>query len=118
MEAPAAEEQLDRNAKPLRRDVRFLGTILGIVLTEQEGAWLLELVERIRHVSRTARERGAPEQVDEAIAALEPAQQVAVLRAFALYFQLANLAEQHHRLRRRRELAHEGLPQRESLDEP
>ncbi len=117
MEAPAAEEQLDRNAKPLRRDVRFLGTILGIVLTEQEGAWLLELVERIRHVSRTARERGAPEQVDEAIAALEPAQQVAVLRAFALYFQLANLAEQHHRLRRRRELAHEGLPQRESLDE-
>ncbi|HEX7083733.1 MAG TPA: phosphoenolpyruvate carboxylase [Gaiellaceae bacterium] len=117
MDAAVAHEGLDRSAKPLRRDVRFLGTILGIVLSEQEGPWLLELVERIRLVSRTARERGAADEVDEQIAVLEPAQQVLVLRAFALYFQLANLAEQHHRLRRRRELAHDRRPLRESLDE-
>jgi phosphoenolpyruvate carboxylase len=117
MDAAVADQQLDRSAKPLRRDVRFLGTILGIVLAEQEGPWLLELVERIRFVSRDARERGARADVDEAVAALQPSQQVLVLRAFALYFQLANLAEQHHRLRRRRELAHERRPLRESLDE-
>jgi phosphoenolpyruvate carboxylase len=111
------DERLDRTAKPLRRDVRFLGTLLGIVLAEQEGPWLLELVEHIRRVSRSARDQGAADQVDEAIGALQPAQQVLVLRAFALYFQLANLAEQHHRVRRRRELAHDRRPLHESLDD-
>src|SRR5262249_34530578 len=36
--------------------------------------------------------------------------------AFGLYFQLANLAEQHHRLRRRRQYELERRPPRESLD--
>ena len=40
-----------------------------------------------------------------------------MLRAFALFFQLANIAEQHHRLRRRREYEHEGRVPRESLED-
>ena len=98
---------------PLRRDVRMLGTILGTVLVEQEGTWLLDLVEQIRRDARAARRDGTVVDVDPALDANE---QALVLRAFGLYFQLANLAEQHHRLRRRREDAHEGRVPRESLD--
>jgi phosphoenolpyruvate carboxylase len=101
------------SAAPLRRDVRMLGTILGTVLVEQEGPWLLELVEQIRRDARSARRDGAVAAVDPALGAH---QQALVLRAFGLYFQLANLAEQHHRLRRRREDAHDGRVSRESLE--
>jgi phosphoenolpyruvate carboxylase len=101
-------------AAPLRRDVRLLGTILGQVLVEQDGPWLLELVERIRHDAQSARRNGVVADVDTALPARD---QALVLRAFGLYFQLANLAEQLHRLRRRREDARGGVVARESLDE-
>jgi phosphoenolpyruvate carboxylase len=39
-----------------------------------------------------------------------------IARAFTHYFQLVNLAEQHHRTRRRRDYAREGTPQPGSLD--
>lgn len=98
----------------LRRDIRNLGTILGTVLVEQEGEWLLDLVERIRRDARAARYAGTVVDVDPELGARE---QALVLRAFGLYFQLANLAEQHHRLRRRREDAHDGRVARESLED-
>ncbi len=101
-------------AAPLRRDVRLLGTILGAVLVEQEGPWLLELVEKIRRDARDARQAGVVAEVDTA---LEGHEQALVLRAFGLYFQLANLAEQLHRLRRRREDARESRTSRESLED-
>jgi phosphoenolpyruvate carboxylase len=49
------------------------------------------------------------------VRALDLERQSKVLRAFALYFQLANLAEQHHRLRRRGQYEHEERVPRESL---
>jgi len=101
-------------AAALRRDVRVLGTILGTVLVEQEGEWLLELVEAIRQEARRAR---ADSTTAGTASSLTAEQQALVLRAFGLYFQLANLAEQHHRLRRRREDAHDGVVARESLED-
>ncbi len=104
---------------PLRRDVRLLGEILGRVLVEQEGEELLADEERIRGLSRKARSAGRPgprSDLAAAVRALPLERQGDVLRAFGLYFQLANLAEQHHRLRRRRQYERDGRPSRESLD--
>ena len=90
--------------RALRANVRLLGDLLGRVLVEQEGPEFLELEERIRALARRVR-RGsrAPEELAAAVRGLDVAAQGSVLRAFALFFQLANIAEQHHRLRRRRE---------------
>ncbi|MFL5960409.1 MAG: phosphoenolpyruvate carboxylase, partial [Gaiellaceae bacterium] len=82
------------------------------MLVEQEGRWLLDLVETIRLGSRAARRQGTVASVDATWGSRE---QALVLRAFGLYFQLANLAEQHHRVRRRREDEHDGRRTRESL---
>ena len=104
----------------LRRDVRLLGEVLGRVLVEQVDGSLLEDVERIRALSRDARSRCDEESraaVAEAVRELGLERRGLVLRAFSQYFALANLAEQHHRLRRRREYEHEARVPRESLAE-
>jgi phosphoenolpyruvate carboxylase len=102
---------------PLRANVRLLGDILGRVLVEQEGERLLADVERIRLLSRDARAGGPRTEVRRAVGALPADRRTSVLRAFTLYFQLANIAEQHHRLRRRRQYEHEHRVPRESLAE-
>jgi phosphoenolpyruvate carboxylase len=105
---------------PLRRDIRLFGDILGRVLVEQGGDGLLADEERVRELSRRARAAGgeaARSRLAEAVAALPLGRQAEVLRAFSLYFQLANLAEQHHRLRRRRQYEHEQRTAPESLAE-
>jgi len=99
----------------LRANVRLLGDLLGRVLVEQEGQDLLDDEERIRALARDARTGGPRLALGEAVGSLGFARQAAVLRAFALFFQLVNIAEQHHRIRRRREYEAEGRVPRESL---
>ena len=105
--------------RALAANVRLLGDILGRVLVEQEGEAVLELEERIRRLARSGRNgvAGALDALAELVAELSIEQQATVLRAFTLYFHLANLAEQHHRIRRRRELERRGVTLRESLEE-
>jgi phosphoenolpyruvate carboxylase len=101
----------------LRRDVRLLGDTLGLVIVEQEGDEILELEERARRLSLAGRRGSAEamEQLVEFVGSLDLEQQALVLRAFAVYFQLVNIAEQHHRIRRRRAYENEGRIPPESL---
>ncbi|HEY5098753.1 MAG TPA: phosphoenolpyruvate carboxylase, partial [Gaiellaceae bacterium] len=99
----------------VRRDVRLLGDLLGRVLVEQEDETLLADVEHVRALARSARQGTRRDELRDAVEALPLARQASVLRAFALYFQLANVAEQHNRIRRRRAYAREERMGRESL---
>ncbi|KRE99815.1 phosphoenolpyruvate carboxylase [Paenibacillus sp. Soil766] len=90
----------------LRRDIRFLGHILGEVLVHQGGNDLLDVVERIREMSKSLRAHYVIEIYDEfkkTISSLDPEIRHQVIRAFAIYFQLVNIAEQNHRIRRKRD---------------
>src|SRR6185437_10907678 len=83
-----------------------LGTLLGETLRRQEGEALFERVERVRNAAKSARGPGqGPTTLDELaveLASMPVAEALPVARAFAHFLNLANIAEQHHRVRRRR----------------
>ena len=99
---------------PLRRDVRLLGALLGKVLVEQAGDSLLEVVEQLRRLLIQRREElsGHAELFSSENPLMAEARRIVtglgvedayrVTKAFAIYFELANLAETNHRKRRRR----------------
>src|SRR5256886_3681704 len=107
--------------EPMRREVRLLGDILGEIIRDSGGPELLADVERLRHAVIDARHRephdgvAAADEIATLVASwsLEQAEQVA--RAFAVYFHLANLAEEHQRIRNLRERDTGTEPVRESL---
>jgi len=106
---------------PLREDVRLLGNILGEVLIRQEGDAVFALVERVRALSKAARlgEADADRELNALIRSLPVADAHLVARTFAHFLALANIAEQHHRIRRRRWYRNrpDVAPQRGGLDE-
>jgi len=107
--------------KPLREDVRLLGELLGTTLRAQEGDQLFQTVERVRALAKSAR-TGRDEDFDELaaeLARLPIDSALPVARAFAHFLNLANIAEQHHRIRRRRFYQRDpaASPQRGSCDE-
>jgi len=104
----------------LRDDVRLLGELLGKILQEQGGPQLYEHVEQIRQLSKTARsgEVEAYRQMSATLESLPIQDAVPVARAFSHFLNLANIAEQHHRIRRSRDYElQDSQPQKGSFDE-
>lgn len=96
--------ETDKNA-PLRADVRYLGQLLGEVLREQVGDYLYELEEDVRTLCKNSRLTDSPQIVTtilQQISEQNPASLIDLTKAFGLYFQLVNIAEQNHRVRRKR----------------
>ncbi len=94
----------------LREDVHLLGELLGEAIASQFGAEFVAEIERIRKGAKAAR-RGSSEgseQLHSSLAALDEDELLPVARAFGQFLNLANIAEQHHSIRRRR--AQDPLP--------
>jgi phosphoenolpyruvate carboxylase len=89
--------------RPLRDDVRLLGRLLGETLRSRGDAGLFETVERVRKLSKASR-AGTTEfgELASLLAGLPVESATPLARAFAHFLNLANVAEQHHRIRRRR----------------
>jgi phosphoenolpyruvate carboxylase len=106
---------------PLRDDVRSLGALLGDTLRRQEGEPLFDTVERVRALAKRARQgaTGCFEELERLLRDLPVEDALPVARAFAHFLTLANIAEQHHRIRRGREYRRdiEAPPQRGSFEE-
>ncbi|MGA1159163.1 MAG: phosphoenolpyruvate carboxylase [Candidatus Nanopelagicaceae bacterium] len=88
---PKQTSNLDESAT-LRSDVRRLGDLLGQSLVRHDGQKLLDLVESVRKSVREGKG-------DEILKSLSNDEKVKLVRAFNVYFNLANIAEQVHRSR-------------------
>jgi phosphoenolpyruvate carboxylase len=112
----------DDQGAPLRRDIRLVGDILGRVILQEAGPSIFGREEELRALCKAMRAEASP---DIEARVLELMRQVSLedaeplIRAFALYFQLVNVCEQVHRVRRSRAYMRDPAapPQRESLDE-
>jgi len=96
----------DLKEAPLRRDVRSLGRLLGEVLKEQVGIELYAAVEELRRLLIEQRETSSTtsliERAEKIVSQMDVEQAHQMTKAFAIYFELTNLAETNHRKRRRR----------------
>ncbi|MFV8817069.1 phosphoenolpyruvate carboxylase [Haliea sp. E17] len=86
----------------LRSNVSYLGRVLGETVAAAEGEDVFALVERIRGLSKSARDNNAEDRAAllAQLRSLETGQLVPVARAFAQFLNLANIADQRHMVSR------------------
>ncbi|WP_435103398.1 phosphoenolpyruvate carboxylase [Arhodomonas sp. AD133] len=110
-----------RTDAPLREDIRQLGGLLGSTLYEQAGEDVYHVVEEVRRLAKEARagDGDAAAELERTLAELPDELIMPVVRAFSQFLNLANIAEQHHRVRRSRAWLRDpdSSPLRGSLEE-
>ena len=101
---PAVAETTPDPHRALRDDVRLLGELLGETLRRQEGQALFDRVERVRALAKRTRVASPDgfETLSSELRAMPVESALPIARSFAHFLNLANVAEQHHRVRRRR----------------
>ncbi|ENW97940.1 phosphoenolpyruvate carboxylase [Acinetobacter sp. NIPH 298] len=90
---------------PLREDVRLLGNLLGETLKQHAGQELFNQVEQIRTLAKDARDGQikAEKQLEQLFLNLKDEEILPLTRAFSHFLNFANIAEQYHVVRSRRQ---------------
>jgi len=104
----------------LREDVHLLGGLVGEMLRDQGGDALFEIVEGDRQTAIGRRSGDAEDAIQLVVRTRnrEAAQAQDLVRAFSTWFQMVNMAEKVHRIRRRRQyLSGDGTPQPGGIEE-
>jgi phosphoenolpyruvate carboxylase len=86
----------------LSADIKLLGNLLGTIIREQHGDDAFELVEKVRIHAKDRRRNDNPEmtaELAEIIKHLDLDDRYILIKAFANYFQLINIAEDQQRIR-------------------
>jgi phosphoenolpyruvate carboxylase len=115
----------DLKELPLRRDVRSLGRLLGEVILEQAGEGVFAAEEELRRLAIRRRQlddrqveadsdlTGGKElqiRAEQIIRGMSVNDAFQIVKAFGTFFELTNLAETNHQLRRRTaRLVHGGI---------
>src|SRR5437764_9461541 len=101
-ELPTDASLEHRARRTLSADIRLLGNLLGDAIRRLAGEQAFALVEEIRSATKNLREQPSPEvarKLRDRLARLELPELRTLIRAFSIYFDLINLAEQRVRLR-------------------
>ncbi|MGH7700723.1 MAG: phosphoenolpyruvate carboxylase, partial [Gemmatimonadales bacterium] len=104
----------------LRDDVRTLGALVGDVIREQAGERLYRQVEtaRVAAIRRREGEAAGERDLEAQIGALSGGEAADLVRGFGAYFEVVNLAERIHRIRRARDHARSATaPQEGGLED-
>ena len=83
----------------LSSTINLLGHLLGDVLIQQRGEEFFRLEEYIRLNIKALRRHYSPareKKIMDTLSRLQPGQMADLIRAFALYFQLVNIAEEYY----------------------
>jgi phosphoenolpyruvate carboxylase len=103
----------------LSEQIHRLGDLLGETLVEQEGRALFDRVEEVRHLAKGHRagDATAGARLLARIESLPLPEARGVVKAFAAYFQLVNLAEEEERVRILRRRAQDAAARGEPMGE-
>ena len=105
----------------ISQNIHLLGDLLGQVIAELESQTIFETEERIRALAKAWRsgQTSAAENLHKEVSALRNEDARVIAAAFAIYFDLVNLAEENHRVQLLRQREDESYPApiRESIGE-
>jgi phosphoenolpyruvate carboxylase len=96
----------------ISQNIHLLGDLLGKVISELESPATFEIEERIRALAKARRsgDTFAAESLHKEVAALRDEDARVIAAAFAIYFDLINLAEENHRVQLLRQRENDSYP--------